>query len=121
MKKVFAMLAAALILVSFAACSFPSGEKDFFAGDPVSPDELRRYSEEFSDGTDTAEIPTTLPKRLTVFWVPGGSVYHRYLDCEYIASVKDPEVGSVGAAEKAGIPRLCRTCAKKYAEEATES
>lgn len=121
MKRIFAMTGALLISVSFVACSLPSDGKDFFAGAPVSPEELRRYSEELSADSGTSELPTELPKRLTVFWVKGGSVYHRYYDCPYIASAKDPEVGSVGAAEKAGVARFCRACAKKYAEEAEKN
>lgn len=121
MKKLIVMMSALLILMSFYSCSALSGEGDFFAGEPVSPDELRRYSEEFSDTGTTAELPNELPKGKIVYWTSGGSVYHLYRECGHISSGKEVEVGTVGMAEKAGIGRFCRTCAKKYAEEVTES
>ena len=118
-------MSAFLMLMTFASCSARSGEDDFFAGEPVSPDELRRYSDELSETGTTVELPiedlVKLPKGKIVYWTSGGSVYHIYRGCGRISPGKEVGVGTVRMAENAGVGRLCRTCAKKYAEEVAES
>lgn len=124
MKKYCALLLAAVTLIlTLMSCS-PAGSDggNFNAGYPVSPDELRRYGEELSDGVQTSvQLPAEPPKGKIVYWTAGGTVYHLYRDCGHISSAKEVETGTVGMAKNAGIGKFCRTCAKKYAEESSEN
>ena len=52
----------------------------------------------------------------TVYWVKGGSVYHLYRDCKFLARSEDVRYGT---AYYSGRTKVCETCAKR-AEESEE-
>ena len=47
-----------------------------------------------------------------VFWLAGGSVWHKSEQCSYISADADLKSGSVGDAFDAGIEKPCSRCAK---------
>ena len=49
----------------------------------------------------------------TVYWVKGGSVYHLYRDCKFLAKSDDVRYGT---AYYSGRTKVCETCAKRAEE-----
>ena len=50
----------------------------------------------------------------TVYWVKGGSVFHLYRDCKFLAKSEDVRYGT---AYYSGRAKMCETCAKRAADE----
>jgi len=96
-------------------------DKDFAAGDPVTPEELLEISRELftqaepittAPETESTE-PETLAPDATVYWLSNGSVYHASKECHHIshATSKELEEGLVSDAVADGKERLCSSCA----------
>ena len=57
----------------------------------------------------------------TVYWTPGGSVYHLNKDCYHILNSTDIVMGTAAEAMEAGKNRPCKYCAQKSGDETLQA
>jgi hypothetical protein len=112
----FAALILSLIFPGFVSCSPYSGD-DFYAGRPVSPEEISEIEAMIADGAEeTAFRPETFadgsPK---CYWTSGGTVWHIDPGCGRISSSSPLSCGTVEEAEADGKTRVCAVCGGKDA------
>ena len=67
-----------------------------------------------ADAQTDADTDAPMPEG-TVFWTPGGKVYHTDRSCYHLAKSTNVCSGSVTDALEAGKTGLCSSCAKKAA------
>lgn len=113
------LLAAALILslifMIFVSCS-PYSDDDFYAGRPVSPEEISEIEAMIAAAEETAFRPETFadgsPK---CYWTSGGTVWHIDPGCGRISASSPLSSGTVEEAAADGKTRECAVCGGKAA------
>ncbi len=96
-------------------------DKEFDAGETVTPEDLLAMSRELFTQAETptpapeteSKEPETLSPDATVYWLKNGSVYHASKECYHIshATPEDIREGLVQDAAHDGKERLCTFCA----------
>ena len=110
----FILLPLLLALVLLPSCA-PTNR--FEGGRPITPSELESISAELfgtgeaSEPTET-ETGTPLSPNQTVYWVPGGDVYHVRTDCAHLSGKRNIQQYTLRTAESNGL-RLCKDCGEQ--------
>lgn len=92
------------------ACRFCCGKSE----DNAEETKLPSGNAESTGSTESggsANITETIPdESQTVYWTPGGSVYHSSKSCPSLAKSKNVKSGTV---KESGKSRLCKKCASR--------
>ena len=101
MRRVLLLLLAALLLCAFVSCN----QKSFDAGEPLTAEELEELRNELAEEEEVEE-----PFDGTVYWLPGGSVYHKKKSCYHIKDKENVQSGTEEDALAAGKKSVCKSC-----------
>ena len=104
-------LPALLMLLSLLiSCSSGKGS-GFYAGEPVSPEDIESIAALLSaEITDRYPLLTGESGEQLCCWTPGGAVYHLSRECFSLSSSKEVIIGTVEEAILAGKTRCCSVC-----------
>ena len=110
MRRLFP-LALLLALILLPSCA-PANSFD--GGRPVTPSELESISAEVfgtAEESEPAEAGTETPfnPNQTVYWLPGGDVYHVSTDCTHLSGKRNIQKYTLRTAETNGLT-LCEDC-----------
>lgn len=110
----FILMPLLLALILLPSCA-PDGR--FEGGRPITPEELESVSAELfgtSEESVPAEAETGIPlnPNQTVYWVPGGDVYHVRTDCAHLSGKRNIQQYTLRTAESNGL-RLCKDCGEQ--------
>lgn len=112
------LLLAVLVSLGSSSCSQYVGYDDFYAGEPITPEDIESLyasvagqsgveEDGSSEGSDVA----------TVYWTSGGSVYHTDPTCGHYADSSEQNQGTIDIAIKLGKKALCSACQKRQDAE----
>lgn len=107
----FIILSLLLALILLPSCA-PANSFD--GGRPVTPSELESISAEVfgtAEESEIAEIGTETPlnPNQTVYWLPGGDIYHIRTDCAHLSGKRNIQKYTLRTAESNGLT-LCEDC-----------
>lgn len=116
-RSILVLLVLALLLCTLAACTQGGGEP-FDAGTPLTPSDvndlkdklLKGEEKEPESGEQTPDSTPQVPEGETVYWLSGGSVYHKDSTCYHIKEKPNVQSGTAAQAVQAGKDRLCSAC-----------
>jgi len=125
-----------LICFCFLGCaSYFYPERELYAGEEITPDQLFEISKELAESKALAEsekaaenteevtepfIPDTDDMgNILVYWTDNGSVWHINLKCPSLSRSVKVESGTENTAITKGKERLCKKCGELIAEENT--
>ena len=110
MRRLFP-LALLLALILLPSCA-PANSFD--GGRPITPEDLESISAEIfgtAAESEPAEAGTETPfnPNQTVYWLPGGGVYHVSTDCAHLSGKRNIQKYTLRTAETNGLT-LCEDC-----------
>lgn len=92
------------------ACRFCCGKSEDNAEETKLPSDNAESTGSTESG-GSANITETIPdESQTVYWTPGGSVYHSSKSCPSLAKSENVKSGTV---KESGKSRLCKKCASR--------
>jgi hypothetical protein len=105
------LLLSSILILPLPSCA-PANSFD--GGRPITPSDLESISAEVFGTAEESELAETgtetpLNPNQTVYWLPGGDIYHIRTDCAHLSGKRNIQKYTLRTAESNGLT-LCEDC-----------